>query len=138
MIIILKNISLFVAILLFSGCFEYPIYKEKKVEFNHNISCLKVVSIFESDIEIATKYLHNSEECNNKLILEPHTIHKCHNPRVKSLGSDIDGYVSIKLYEDEKLLFRSQTDFKGDDYSPHLERLIADFITLEEVQTIQK
>ena len=99
---------------------------------------MKVITISDSDLEIAKRYLKVSEVCKNELALTPHIIRDCNNPQVKSLGSDIDGYVSLKLYLGEKELFRSQTDFKGDDHSSHLERLLKDFITLEEISKVRK
>ena len=120
----------FVFLLLFTGCSDYPIYKEKK-ESLQNIHCLNIIALEDSDIQIAKKYLNNfefSETCKFKFEIKPHLIHKCSNPKVKSLGSDFDGYVLIKLSKNNKLYFRSQVDFKGDEYAPHLKKLLIDFI----------
>jgi len=122
----------------FTGCLEYPIYKEKTGISEQNISCLKIITLEDSDQIIARKYLKASENCKYELVLTPHIIHDCQNPQVKSLGSDIDGYVSLKLYSGNRSIFRSQTDFKGEDHSSHLERLLEDFILLDEVKEIKR
>jgi hypothetical protein len=128
----LKKYLYSLATILFIGCSQPPIYKEIK-ENNISFSCLNVTSIYESDLQIVAQHFKVSESCNYDLLVEPHLVHNCNNPRVKSLGSDFDGYVAIKLLKDEKLLFRSQTDFKGDDYLPSLERLLYDLKDFENV-----
>ncbi|HIC10930.1 MAG TPA: hypothetical protein EYO61_06220 [Campylobacterales bacterium] len=94
--------------------------------------------MFDKDIEVASKYLRTSQSCPYHLVLEPHLIHQCHNPRVKSIGSDIDGYVRLELQYQDRILFRSQKDFKGDDYISHMEELILDFASMEELNNIRK
>jgi hypothetical protein len=106
------------------GCSDAPIYKTNNLK--EIPKCVNAISLFKEDIEVARDFFEVSENCEHELLIEPHRTHNCNNPRVKSLGSDFDGYVSIKIYKDEKLLFRSQTDFKGDDYIPHLRRLLKD------------
>ena len=126
------------AVLLFVSCSDFPIYKEKKKDFPKRLECIQVVSIYDKDIEIASKHLKISESCPYHLILKPHLIHQCHNPKVKSIGSDIDGYVRLELQYQDRILFRSQKDFKGDDYLQHMEELILDFSNMEEVKPITK
>ena len=125
-------------LILFTGCLDFPIYKEKSKDWTTTLSCIKVIAIEDKDIAIANHYLKISKTCDYKLVLEPHLIHKCHNPKVKSIGSDIDGYVRLELYKADKLLFRSQKDFKGDDYSSHLKTLLADFINIDEVVNVKR
>ncbi len=83
------------------------------------------------------KYLNISESCQYRLVIKSVAIHNCNNPQVKSLGSDIDGYVKLELYADKIMIFRSQTDFKGDDHSSHLQRLIKDLLTLPQFQEVR-
>lgn len=133
-----KFIYLAIFMFLSTGCFEYPIYKEKKVEFTEKIECLSITSLLESDIEVAQEHLNFSKNCKYELVLKSHIIRDCNNPQVKSLGSDIDGYVSLKLVLENETIFRSQTDFKGDNYIPHLKRLLLDFKTLENLDLLIK
>ena len=122
-------------VFLFLGCSGEKIYREKSEDFTEKLECVQVDSI---DIDIVRKYLLTSKDCKYILRINPHTIHKCYNPQIKSLGSDIDNYVRLELFHSNILLFRSQIDFKGDDYLPYLEKLLLDFIALDEVQNIKR
>jgi hypothetical protein len=118
-------LRLFIFITLFFwGCSDAPIYKSGEVP--KDLNCVNPISLFEEDIETSKEFFTVLENCKYDLIIEPHLTHNCNNPHVKSLGSDFDGYVSIKIIKDEKEIFRSQTDFKGDNHIPHLRRLLSD------------
>ncbi len=111
-----------------------PIYKEAKI--SEVLECLKLDAI-EGEAE-ARELFHFSKTCDTTLLLDSHFIHNCHNPRVKSLGSDFDGYVSLRIEENGTLLYRSQTDFKGDDTVYHLKRLLEELVKEHSVQKVLK
>ena len=122
-------------ILLLLGCSGEKIYREKSKNFTEKLECVQVDSM---DIDIVKKYLLTSKDCKYILRINPHIIHKCYNPQIKSLGGDIDNYVRLELFHRNILLFRSQIDFKGDNYLPYLEKLLLDFVALDEVQNIKR
>jgi hypothetical protein len=118
-------------LLIFWGC-NAPIYSEKR-DFNKPLECLQLEALFEEEGAVVEKYLQISAErkCPYTISVQSHFVHNCSNPRVKSLGSDFDGYVSLKIYNREEAVYHSQTDFKGDDTLHHIDRLVLELIDKE-------
>lgn len=127
---------LLIYITIFLGC-DNKIYKENKL--NSDLNCLKITTLEENDLQIAEQFFNiDQNSCEYNLLIEPYFAHNCNNPVIKSVGSDFDGYVSLKIFQNNQLVFKSQTDFKGDDYTNHLIRLLKDLSQEKELQDILK
>ena len=94
------------------GCGE-RVYKKIYAKPSHNIDCLTL----HSDNPLTTYFLEQefnfTQQCPFILKTTSHFITVCTSARARSLGSDFDGYLRLELYEEKRLLYRNQLDFKG-------------------------
>jgi len=106
-----------VALLLVAGCGKKEIYEKIYEKPHRPVSCLKIEA--KNDI---TRYvlLKNpklkqlaAQQCPFTLKAISHYVTSCTSAQAKALGSDFDGFLRLELFENGKLLYRNQRDFKG-------------------------
>ena len=97
--------------LLLSACSQ-KVYHKIYAKPSKPIQCLSL----QSDNPLVRYYLsryHFVKNCPFHLKTLSHFVTSCTSAVAKSIGSDTDGYLRFELYENKKLLFRNQIDFKG-------------------------
>ncbi len=98
--------------LLITGC-DQKVYEKIYSKPTTKITCLRL----KSDNPI-TKYLLHQEynftlQCPFTLKTTSHFVSTCTSAKAKALGSDFDGYLRLELWQNDRLLYRNQMDFKG-------------------------
>ncbi len=98
--------------LILVGC-DQKIYEKIYSKPSTKITCLRL----KSDNPI-TEYLLRQEytfssHCPYTLKTTSHFISTCSSAKAKALGSDFDGYLRLELWQNKRLLYRNQIDFKG-------------------------
>ncbi|BCD61330.1 hypothetical protein NitYY0826_C0169 [Nitratiruptor sp. YY08-26] len=100
------------ALLLFAGC-NQKIYEKKYAKASKPITCLQLqVKNPLTKLYLAQEYKF-SAQCPFILRTTSHFVTTCTSAYAKALGSDFDGFLRLELYENKKLLYRNQIDFKG-------------------------
>jgi hypothetical protein len=102
-------------LVLLVGC-ERDLYEATYAKPSRPITCIDV------EADEITRYvlLKNpilktlqKRECPFALKVTSRYITSCTSAQAKALGSDFDGFLRLELYEDGRLLYRNQQDFKG-------------------------
>jgi hypothetical protein len=125
-----KLIIFFLTALIFFGCSDNPIYKSNNLSKNEKISCFEIEAINSEDLKIAKDFFQSQikikKDCPFLLSVLRDTPHKCFNPRVKSTGSDIDNFSRLEIYSKNKLIYRSQINFKNENHKSYLLKLLTE------------
>jgi hypothetical protein len=103
--------------LLVWGCAKKEIYEKIYEKPHRPVTCLTIES--QNDI---TRYILlknptlrklNAKRCPFVLKATSHYVTSCTSAQAKALGSDFDGFLRLELFENGRLLYRNQRDFKG-------------------------
>jgi hypothetical protein len=110
--------SLLTVTFLLTGCEEhFPVYTSfcDKGEAPA-LSCLRYPLIDPREKRVLEKELGLKDDpaCPYYLKLTKYKIGQCNNPRVKSTGSDFDGYVRIEIFKGFTCYYKVQSDYKND------------------------
>jgi len=106
---------LLAALWLLAGC-ERQIYEAIYAKPSRPITCIDV----EADEITRFVLLKNptlktlqKRACPFRLKATSRYVTSCTSAQAKALGSDFDGFLRLELYEEGRLLYRNQQDFKG-------------------------
>jgi len=107
------------ALLTLLGCEEkYPVYSSFDRDLNGSFpNCLHYTVNNATDKRILQESfgIEDDKSCLYRLALIRYHIGNCDNPRVKSIGSDFDGYVRVEIRKGFQTLYKVQSDFKHDE-----------------------
>ncbi|BAF69267.1 hypothetical protein [Nitratiruptor sp. SB155-2] len=98
--------------LLFLGC-ESRVYKKIYAIPSTPVTCLKLQAANPIIAYALQKRIDFQNDCPFILKTSSHFISTCTSVKAKALGSDFDGFLRLELFENNKLLYRDQVDFKG-------------------------
>ncbi|BCD59419.1 MULTISPECIES: hypothetical protein [unclassified Nitratiruptor] len=98
--------------LLFLGC-ESRVYKKIYAYPSIPITCLKLKASNPIVAYALQKRIDFQNSCPFILKTTSHFVATCSSAKAKALGSDFDGFLRLELFENNKLLYRDQVDFKG-------------------------
>jgi len=125
----MKFLWIAATVLLITGCenFYSKVYDEKIKE--EKIPCVRIA---EKDKILKAQIIRAFKE-ENILIKDkcPYTVRvyakfisQCNNPEARSIGADFDGFLRFDLLRKEKLVYRSQMDWKGEFHEGRIKDLI--------------
>ena len=115
-VLILIFFALFV-----SACEDYPVYATNTSSIKNilPLSCINIATFnpkLSKPLKEKFKSLNN-KECKYRLTGYIHFVNSCDNPDTKSLGADFNGYVRLYIKEDNKIIYKVQSDFKSNEVS---------------------
>ncbi|BCD67291.1 hypothetical protein [Nitratiruptor sp. YY09-18] len=96
----------------FIGCGQ-KIYEKKYSAPSKHITCLKLQTSNPLTKYYIEKLYNFSQNCPFILRTTSHFVSSCSSAKAKALGSDFDGFLRLELFENGRLLYRNQADFKG-------------------------
>jgi hypothetical protein len=102
----------------FIACEDYPVYSGYLN--NHEKLSLSCINLKTFDPKLTTALeksltLYNTKTCKYQLTGYIHHVDSCSNPQVKSLGADFNGYVRLEIRDENKTIYRVQSDFKSEE-----------------------
>ena len=105
------------AIVIVVGCGKKEIYEKIYEKPHQPVTCLKIeaknyIARFILLKNPTLKRL-SSKSCPFTLKATSHFVTTCTSAQAKALGNDFDGFLRLELFENGKLLYRNQRDFKG-------------------------
>ncbi len=121
----MRKLLLFI-LLFFSGCEEkYPVYGKFYDSSDQKIDCLRISTSYSWVKQKLDDSLgeYKEKECKYTLKAKLHDITKCNSGFSTATPKDFTGYITLEIYENEKLLYKVQSDFK-EDKEASLERVI--------------
>lgn len=100
-----------------AGCGKKEIYEKIYEKPHRPLACLHIEANDDIARFLLLKNLYlkkmQKEHCPFELKATAHFVKSCTSAQAKALGSDFDGFLRLELYENGKLLYRNQRDFKG-------------------------
>jgi ribosomal protein S17E len=109
-----------------SACEDYPTYSTNIPKtMTLPLKCIKI-STFNPKLSkpIKEKFKNiSSKSCKYRLTGYIHFVDSCNNPDTKSLGADFNGYVRVYIKDNEKIIYKVQSDFKSNEKSA-IERVL--------------
>ncbi|MBN2768333.1 MAG: hypothetical protein JXQ68_04465 [Campylobacterales bacterium] len=112
----MKKLLLFI-LLIFSGCEEkYPVYGKFYDSSDQKIDCLCISTSYSWIKQKLDDSLgeYKQKECKYTLKATLHDTTKCNSSFSTATPKDFTGYITLEIYENEKLLYKVQSDFKED------------------------
>lgn len=105
---------------LLNGCFEPDIYTQisDSTYIRHSPKTVHM-------IDLSGKVHSKIEESDAALVhieIDVHYAH-CSNPQSRSLGGGADGYIRVTAKQENKIIARSQCDFRGQPKTEEIQRV---------------
>ncbi|MDD3595133.1 MAG: hypothetical protein AB7U44_05540 [Sulfuricurvum sp.] len=105
---------------LFSGCFEPEIYTQidDPAFVAHPPASIRIDDLSGK----VRSTIKQSENAETRIEIDVHYAH-CTNPQSRSFGTGIDGYIRVTAKKRDKMIGRSQCDFRGDPEEEEIQKV---------------